>query len=298
MEKDRNIILIGSIKAYKNYLRVLLKLYLKRRESFLNDNVLIKVILRDGREMSVPYGWVTSFARMSAYQNNNISSLSLTKEGISFLYKGQPVLIYPGRFGGPNEVFMREDYSFLNVAGRDVIDIGMNIGDSTIYFALNGAKRVIGLEPYPYSFSYAEKNVKLNNLQNVIILNAGYGKDSNIIVDDSKIPSNASSLKASNKGGKEIPIYSLETLIHKYEIRDAVLKMDCEGCEYSLLDEGEDVLKRLEMIQIEYHYGYEKLKEKLEKSGMKVKYTKPVKVFNSDASNPNMTVGFIYAKRE
>jgi len=65
---------------------------------------LIKVIQRDGREMSVLYGWVTSFLRMSAYQKNNFSNFSLTKEGISLLYKGQTVLIYPGRFGGPNEV--------------------------------------------------------------------------------------------------------------------------------------------------------------------------------------------------
>jgi GT2 family glycosyltransferase len=53
----------------------------------------------------------------------------------------------------------RKEYSFLNVVNRDVIDIGMNIGDSTIYFALNGARRVIGLEPYPYAFSYAKINV-------------------------------------------------------------------------------------------------------------------------------------------
>ena len=63
---------------------------------------------------------------------------------------------------------------------------GMNIGNSAIYFALNGAKRVIGLESYPYAFSYAEKNIKLNNLNNIILLNAGYSKDSTILIDDKK----------------------------------------------------------------------------------------------------------------
>jgi len=285
-------------KVYKNYFILLSKLYFKRRRSLQNDNIMIKVILRDGKEINVPYGWVVKFADLHTYQNENISNLSLVKEGISFRYKDFPVIINPARSSDPEAVFFREEYNFLNVKDRDVIDVGMNIGDSTIYFALNGARRVIGLEPYPYAFSYAEKNVKLNNLQNVITLNAGYGKDSKIFVDDSKILFTGSSLIASNDGGKEIPIYSLKTLLNEYEIEDAILKMDCEGCEYNLLDEDEDILKRLRMIQIEYHYGYEKLKEKLEELGFKVKYTEPVKSYNPCASNPNRVVGYIYARRE
>jgi len=87
-------------------------------------------------------------------------------------------------------------------------------------------------------------------------------------------------------------------LIHKYEIIDAVLKIYCERCEYNFLDEQEFVLKKLRTIQIEYHRGYEILKKKLEKSGFKTKYTKPVKAFNSDSSNPNMTIRYIYVRRE
>jgi len=66
----------------------------------------------------------------------------------------------------------------------------------------------------------------MNNIQNAIILNAGYGKDLKILVSDSKITSNDSSLIASNDGGKEIPIYSLKTLFNKYEIEEAILKID------------------------------------------------------------------------
>jgi len=285
-------------KVYKNYIMILYHLYRKRNISLSEDNIMIKVILKDDREINVPYGWVVKFADLHTYQNENISNLSLVKEGISFRYRGSPLIINPARLSVPEEVFFKEEYNFLNVKDHDVIDVGLNIGDTAIYFALNGARRVIGLEPYPYAFSYAEKNVKLNNLQNVITLNAGYGKDSKILVDNSKISSYTSSLIASNYSGIEIPIYSLKTLLNKYEIEDAILKMDCEGCEYNLLDEDEDILRRLRMIQIEYHYGYEKLKEKLEEFGFKVKYTEPVKTYNPDASNPNMVVGYIYAKRQ
>ena len=84
-------------------------------------------------------------------------------------------------------VFFKEEYKFLDIKDRDVIDIGMNIGDSSIYFSINGAKRVIGVEPYPYTFSIAEKNVKLNEIKNIILLNAGYGQDSTVIIEDREL---------------------------------------------------------------------------------------------------------------
>ena len=230
-------------------------------------------------------------------KNQNIKKLNLTSEGVSFYYKNHPIVLDIPPFSDPDAVFFREDYSFLNIKDEDVIDIGANIGDSAIYFALNNAKRVIALEPYPYAFSFAEKNIKLNHCENIILLNAGYGKNSKMFIDDKKISKGSSELIVSNNGGKEISIYSLEELINQYEIKDAILKIDCEGCEYNLLDEDNDVLQKLSKIQIEYHYGYEKLKEKLEKSGFIVRYTEPKKDYNLDFSNPNMVVGFIYAER-
>jgi len=282
-------------KVYKNYLSVLLQLFFKNEASLQNDKIMIKAVLKDGTKLNVPYGWVVRFAEFNMYQNANVSNLTLTENGIFFRYKGIPVILDPARFSDPGAVFLREDYKFLNVKDRDVIDVGINIGDSTIYFALNGAKRVIGLEPYPYAFSYAEKNIKMNNIKNAILLNAGYGRDSKICVDEKKIISSSSGLIPSEDGGKEIPLYSLKTLFEKYEIKEAVLKMDCEGCEYDLLYEDNETLKKLFMIQIEYHYGYEKLKEKLENAGFKVQYTEQRKSYNPYASDPNMILGYIYA---
>jgi len=283
-------------KTYRNYFSVMLQLFLNFKKSHEEDNILIKVILKDGREMKVPYGWVTRFADANTNTNTNIANLSLTKEGISFHYKNHFVIIDPARFSDLGATFFKEEYSFLQVKDHDVIDVGMNIGDSAIYFALNGAKRVIGLEPYTYAFSYAEKNIKLNNLNNIILLNAGYGRDAKILVDDKKISSMNLSLRSSNSG-KEIPIYSLKTLFQMYKINNAIVKMDCEGCEYALLEEDDETLKSIDMIQIEYHYGYSDLVEKLKKAGFYVEYTKPQASYNKEAENPNMWVGYIYAKR-
>ncbi|MFP3257632.1 MAG: FkbM family methyltransferase [Candidatus Nanopusillus acidilobi] len=285
-------------KTYRNYFSVMLQLLLNFKKSYKEDNIPIKVVLKDGQELKVPYGWVTRFAEVNTYKNKNISNISLTKDGISFHYKNHFVIIDPARFSDFRAVFFREEYSFLQVKDHDVIDIGMNMGDSAIYFALNGAKRVIGLEPYPYVFSYAEKNIKLNKLNNVILLNAGYGKDAKILVDDKKISSIGSSLISSNSG-KEIPIYSLKTLFQMYKINNAIVKMDCEGWEYALLEEDDETLKNIDMMQIEYHYGYSELVEKLKKAGFYVEYTDPIYYYDKDkeAENPKMLLGYIYAKR-
>jgi FkbM family methyltransferase len=295
MIKDKIQIIKAYKKAYKNYFIVLLKIYFNRKNS-QKDNIIIEVKLKDGKKMNVPYGGVCRFASLNTYPNKNISNLSLTEDGILFYYKDHPVIIGPLNNVSIEVVFFKEDYDFLQVKDKDVIDIGMYIGDSAIYFALNGAKRVIGLEPYPYAFSYAEKNIKLNKLNNVILLNAGYGKDDKILVDDKKISTGGSSLISSNSG-REIPIYSLKTLLKMYKINNAIVKMDCEGCEYALLEEDNETLKNIEMIQIEYHYGCSNLVEKLKKAGFYVKYTEPRYFYNINAENPNTWVGYIYAKR-
>ncbi|MEM3256177.1 MAG: FkbM family methyltransferase, partial [Thermoplasmatales archaeon] len=58
------------------------------------------------------------------------------------------------------ETFITEIYSYLKVKDKIVIDIGAFIGDTAIYFAIKGARKVISLEPYPYIFNIARKNLQ------------------------------------------------------------------------------------------------------------------------------------------
>jgi tRNA/tmRNA/rRNA uracil-C5-methylase (TrmA/RlmC/RlmD family) len=72
------------------------------------------------------------------------------------------------------QVFSEGDYTSLDVKDRDVIDVGAFVGDSAIYFALKGAKRVIAVEPHPGAFAEMLENIKLNKMENIIIpVNAG-----------------------------------------------------------------------------------------------------------------------------
>ena len=219
-------------------------------------------------------------------------------------YKGSAIVMHgwvlPGNRDNGNllDVFINEDYRFLNVKDKDVIDIGASIGDSAIYFAYNGAKKVIALEPYPYSFNFAVRNVKDNNLdEKVILLNAGYGKDGKLVVDDNLVSNAGMDLKDSEKG-KSIRIYSLKSLLSEFNLNgNLMLKMDCEGCEYNLLNEEDQILANFSKIQIEYHYGYQRLVDKLRMAGFEVKFTDPTKSRNRCASRMNMLSGYIYASK-
>ncbi len=93
----------------------------------------------------------------------------LEKEGVFFKYVSRSVF----------EVFDGHAYDNINVYGRDVIDIGANVGDSSIYFALKGAKKVVGVEPLPNVYARAIENVKLNHLEDkVFLINAALGSKS------------------------------------------------------------------------------------------------------------------------
>jgi len=225
---------------------------------------------------------------------------------IEFTYLGKKLKIQGiNKNGDIGASFL--DYNFLDVSGKTVIDIGANIADSSIYFCLKNAKKVIALEPFQYSYNYALQNIILNELSDkIILLKAGYGTDGIITIDDEGITNTGAQLILNpartdqNNQKSQITTYSLKSLINTYCVNDdnLLLKMDCEGCEYNLLKENDEILATFERIQIEYHYGYSELEKKLEDAGFVVNHTHPRKGYFPDHSPPNLMVGYLFAKRK
>ncbi len=283
-------------KNFKNWIPLVWKIKITKPKK-------IRIVTKGDDIYYLWYNQVLLLLKLLKKKYSSTLSLNYIKED-KIPYNNQLISLH-GWIGENNvnngnifDVFINEEYKFLNVKDKIVIDIGASIGDSSIYFALNGAKKVIGLEPYPYPFSFAKRNVEENNLNDKIeILNAGYGEEGEIIVDVDKITNDAMNLVPS-KSGKKIKIYSLKSIVDEFRIDKAVLKMDCEGCEYNLLQEKEEILRKFERIQIEYHYGYEKIKYKLESCGFNTRTTKPRRVYNKYVTNPKMYVGYIYAEKK
>jgi tRNA G37 N-methylase Trm5 len=66
-------------------------------------------------------------------------------------------------------VFQKHIYNNLDVKGRTVIDVGGFIGDSAIYFASKGARKVYSIEAYHQLAQLIRENARLNGFEIEVI---------------------------------------------------------------------------------------------------------------------------------
>jgi FkbM family methyltransferase len=266
-------LLLNIYKTYSNYSIVLNKV--------LQGKFPVEAILRDGKRISIHTFnsmYVLAFTRDSKEVSCDVENdlVRITSK----LSLGKEIVLHGGVSNGDIVYgFLKEDYGRLPVNNKTVIDVGSNIGDTPIYFALRGAKKVIGLEPFPKNYDLSNKNITANNLSDKItILLAGCSSEKGSIMINPNYESNHESRLVEFEQGIEIPLLTLEYILNQYDIPpDSILKMDCEGCENEIIISApKDILQRFSHIQIEYHSGYKILKEKLEKCGFSVSITGPV----------------------
>jgi FkbM family methyltransferase len=199
---------------------------------------------------------------------------------------------------GIKEQLIEEQYKPIDFKGKDVLDIGGSIGDSAIYFGINGAKSVITLEPYPFTYKIAKRNIALNKLEKkVTLLNqACRAQPGHITIDPNFQNTDRSSLEHFEKG-KKINITTLGDLVKKYNINDGVLKIDCEGYEYEILGSATpQLLRKFKYMVLEYHFGYRSLEKKLSDCGFSVRHTMPFYAKHID-DKTDVLCGFIFAER-
>lgn len=128
-------------------------------------------------------------------------------------------------------------YGFVNIEGAVVIDIGAYIGETALLFLSKGASRVYALEPVMRHYRYLLRNIFRNNVSDRIVpLNYGvWLRDTFMSV---RYELGRTGLHASQDEHEVIRVNHLGALLreiyHKEGVIDLV-KMDCEGCEYSLL---------------------------------------------------------------
>jgi len=156
------------------------------------------------------------------------------------------------------EIFIKGEYEVSEVLsglkGRDVIDVGANVGDSTLYFILNGARKVIAVEPLPNVARCAEENVRLSGATDKVkVINAVLGSGPVSVPCDYDLWSSNGFSTLSTSGPCKVPGVTLGYLLNM--IKDPyLLKMDCEGCEaQAILGPEREKLKAFEHIMFETH---------------------------------------------
>jgi FkbM family methyltransferase len=269
-------------KAYRNWISVMWSVYRNRPR--------IELKLRNGLQLEGSPLWAY---RMSGIANIGGDVRRASDELIEFAFNGRLVTLHGWLYG---DFVALPDYGWLDVEGKRVLDVGASIGDTAVYFALRGAREVVAFEPYPFPYGFALRNVEANGLRNVKMINAGVsGNDCAVKVTKGETCGGDDLKPSDEPDAVEVPIYSLDRVLEEYGPFD-VMKMDCEGCEYEAILSSKRI-GELRQIQMEYHYGPERLVEALRNAGFEVEATRPKRDYNSRARDPNMLLGYIYARK-
>lgn len=192
------------------------------------------------------------------------------------------------------EIYAETTYNY-NIGSKKnediVIDIGMNIGGATIYFATkDNVQCVYGFEPFEETFFQAEKNCARNSIlyNKIKLFNLGIGiEDLDVEIPyNSKMTCGMSTIEEVNtfaikeydkmglidatKTQKKIVKVRdckniIEEIIENNKGKNYILKLDCEGAEYDIIEKLSEccVLNKFKIIMLEWHYKGSKNLEKI-----------------------------------
>lgn len=180
------------------------------------------------------------------------------------------------------ELFVRRDYG-TDFQDKVVLDVGAYNGDSAVYFALQGARRVIALEPYPPSFALAQENLQRMGLTDRVEIRplALGAEGGRLRFQIASASPDANSLQPPDSPLQklitydttvEVEVRALPALLDELGLEEVdFLKLDCEGCEFAVIGglSAKD-LQRVRFWHIEYHANPGPLVEKLRSSGFRV----------------------------
>ena len=141
--------------------------------------------------------------------------------------------------------------------GNITVDVGANIGLHTLNMAriVGNTGRVFAFEPDPSNFEILEKNVKINNYQNIILEQKAVGdKHGRTTLYQSEHPGRHRIFPQTKqaKGQVQVELTSLDKYFTDSNLANKInfIKIDVEGFEFSVLKGMKNILKNNKKIKI------------------------------------------------
>ncbi len=198
------------------------------------------------------------------------------------------------------EVFISGDYENPEIPysrARTILDVGANIGVSTIWFSEHCPfARIFAVEPSSETSARLLQNIERNGLGNrVSVLNVALGKGGQplylVFGEHSGL---AHTDTEPHEGSQMVWSADLRTVLEIVGGHVDVMKIDCEGAEYEIILGADDrTLSQIDSIVGEYHgpnmSDHASLFSRLEEAGFKVSHEGP--------SQPSIEVGMFSAVR-
>lgn len=156
------------------------------------------------------------------------------------------------------DIVINDEYNVVsdkNIVGRNILDIGANIGTFSLLTSYLGAKKVVSVEPTSNVYAQLIDNINTSKLHNIVPLKNIVSNISNevfkISVNDF---SGVNSMYNVGDRHEEVRSITLSELLTHFDDDDIYLKIDCEGAEYDiLLNASEEDMRRITQISIEIH---------------------------------------------
>lgn len=177
------------------------------------------------------------------------------------------------------EIFYDGIYAGFDVVDKTVVDIGAFIGDTAVYFASKGAKKVVAYEPLSHLYKIAMHNILINKFENVIRINNEavgdrYGK---LVLHEPLFPGSSSQVflcwvhRNEIVKSHKVKVTPLSDVIfNSGEVE--LLKIHCEGCEHTALKDAykKRALKNVNHIIVQVHFNTSNILNVLQKSHFKI----------------------------
>ena len=228
------VVVLSSLRKYSYYLLSVFELLL----GFDNPILVVKIYLN----LTQP----------------GIKIVRLRRSGLQFKVRG------PMDVWSIKETFLDrfyEKYGFTIQPHWKIVDVGAGIGDYTLYAAArHPASKVFSFEPFPGSYALMEENLRLNGIANVQVFDEAIGSASGELVLDLtsgeplQFQSHLENARSAEKN-LSVRALSLGDALPKLGLDSCdLLKLDCEGAEYSILfGAAPSVLEHIHRIVMEYH---------------------------------------------
>lgn len=175
------------------------------------------------------------------FDDNLLLALNLSEEAKKLGWRVEDGLWTNGKvkflimLGILMETFNYNIYRIEGVKGRDVVDIGGSIGDTAIFYKINGARNIISLEPLSLPYNLAKMHIRINGITGVnFIRGALLAEKQNVNVPRCYPLYGSAGFSIQSKSfndNEEVPSYTLSEIMPEDPY---ILKMDCEGCRFSI----------------------------------------------------------------
>jgi len=147
----------------------------------------------------------------------------------------------------------------LKINNEDIIiDIGAHIGLFSLYVSQYCKKgKIFCFEPIKNNFELLEENIMLNKIKNVFPYNVAVSSSTSTATIFLSRDEAAHSMYLKNSNPVVVKSTSLEKIFYDNKIEKCdLLKLDCEGAEYDILEIlSENLFHKINKIILEYHFA-------------------------------------------